>query len=310
MRKSSRFVLWFALLLGAAVVLGACGEEEGDGTDGGGGGGTDLATGESPCEEASDCSGDVCVALIDGGNPPVYCSEQCTANSCPSGFYCDDTTFALLPLSFCRYGATAPAQPDPPEEPPTLPCQDDTDCGEGLVCATLDGERGCAVPCTVEDDCTPPAVNGVIIAVGVQGEVGGGTWFGDSDATSPEGEEDAAKVGSANAVGFARAMTEDHMVGWFLNAEMGGRIGPEWLMLGGLGLGGSWIIGDGDPNAMLGMRAYLRWAGIQAGADRGLIATLAIEAHTDFAGAGGFYVIPSVGYAFGLGRGGASSEAP
>ena len=118
--------------------------------------GTLLETGDGPCEEADECAGDVCVALIDGDNPPIYCTEQCDGG-CPSGFFCDTQTFGLVGLEFCRYTTGQPDEeeaPPPPEEPPSLPCKSDDDCEEGLVCATFMGERECTLPCSIESDCT------------------------------------------------------------------------------------------------------------------------------------------------------------
>lgn len=135
-------------------------DDGGDG-DGGGGGSGDggagsnpggKATGQGPCEAASECANDVCVALIDGNNPPVYCTQLC--GSCPDGFYCDSSTFGLIGLNFCRFGATEPAMPETPPEPPRVPCTTDADCEGALVCATWMGERNCTRPCSVEDDCT------------------------------------------------------------------------------------------------------------------------------------------------------------
>lgn len=154
--------LWRArtLLPGLLVAIGlttACGGEAngGEGTDAGpgsGGSGERLSTGEGPCDEPDECAGGVCVALIDGNNPPVYCSEECGA--CPDGFYCDQDTFALAGLSFCRFGATPSEPPPPPPEPPRLPCKADDDCDGGLVCATFMGERDCTIPCSAEPECS------------------------------------------------------------------------------------------------------------------------------------------------------------
>ncbi|MEZ4266550.1 MAG: hypothetical protein R3F39_09240 [Myxococcota bacterium] len=134
---------------------------DGDG-DGGSSSGSAKATGEAGCEEASDCKKDVCVALIDNPNPPVYCSETCTSGSCPSSMYCDTSTFSLLNLSFCRFGSTSSegSVNVPASEPPRLPCKADADCESGQVCATVDGKNSCAIPCTVESDCTPPPLPG------------------------------------------------------------------------------------------------------------------------------------------------------
>ncbi len=138
----------------AAGCPGGAGEEGDD--DGG-----QLPLGDGPCDRASDCQGDVCVALIDGGNPPVYCTQRC-AGDCPEGFYCDSSTFSLIGLDFCRPGEP-PTPDDPPasEEPARLPCTEDPDCDAGQVCATSMGERGCTIACAVEDDCTPPSFGGV-----------------------------------------------------------------------------------------------------------------------------------------------------
>ena len=100
-----------ALTLSIAFGLGlGCdsggGSAESGASDGGGTVNPDgRPTGDGPCEEASECAGDVCVGIIDGSNPPVYCTEQCSPGSCPDGFYCDEESFALIDLSFCRFGS-------------------------------------------------------------------------------------------------------------------------------------------------------------------------------------------------------------
>lgn len=148
-----------SFVLSAAFVVFACSDGGGtaSGADGGGGGGELLATGEGPCESAEECEGGVCVALIDGDHPPVYCSQEC--GDCPDGFYCDEDLFALAGLSFCRFGDT-PQQSEPPEEPPRRPCRSDAECAPG-VCATYHGERGCTIACDDEEECTLPPVGGV-----------------------------------------------------------------------------------------------------------------------------------------------------
>lgn len=149
--QSSILILTLTLTLTAA-----CGG--GDAGPNGGG----KATGAGPCDVPSQCAGDVCVAIIDDGHPPVYCSEECTATSCPSGFYCDTATFALVGKTFCRFGTLPPGEnPPPPVEPPRLPCMKDTDCDGGEVCANSGGYRDCTLPCTTESQCTPPALGGI-----------------------------------------------------------------------------------------------------------------------------------------------------
>jgi hypothetical protein len=123
------------------------------------------ATGQGPCAEGDECRGDVCVAIIDGNNPPNYCTQTCTAGSCPSGFFCDADTFALVGLSFCRFGGDPPqGEPAPaPEEPPRRPCKDDSGCDSGEICATYEGERGCTIACTQESQCDIPSVGGITV---------------------------------------------------------------------------------------------------------------------------------------------------
>lgn len=146
--------------LGLAILVLGCGDD-GMGSGGTDGVGKQLDNGQGPCDKADDCKGDVCVALIDGDNPPVYCTQQC-GGGCPDGFYCDQSTFALAGLEFCRLGdPPAAGEPPPSEEPPRLPCSEDADCEGGQVCATYMGERGCTPPCAVEADCTPPAFGGI-----------------------------------------------------------------------------------------------------------------------------------------------------
>lgn len=140
-----------------SLTIACCGGDDSQnssadgGRSGGGGGGALLQTGEGPCDDASECAGDVCVALIDGNHPPVYCTQECGA--CPADFWCDSDTFALAGLSFCRFGDTPSTPPEPPPEPPRIPCRDDSSCDDGLVCATFEGERDCTIPCSDESQC-------------------------------------------------------------------------------------------------------------------------------------------------------------
>ncbi len=164
MSHTSRPTFWIALL-GLMLLLPACSTDRrgggSDDDDTGGGSGDDddaaggIATGDGPCEDGSDCVGGICVALIDAPNPPVYCTQSC-GSSCPDGMYCDSETFGLAGVDFCRFGGTSgqpPAEEDPPEEPPSLPCSSDAECDNGLICAQYMGERGCAPLCNSDDDC-------------------------------------------------------------------------------------------------------------------------------------------------------------
>lgn len=178
MKLMNRRALTFCAVLLIAPALGAaCGEDTNESSNNKTNNTTNnnnnnnnpnpqgKATGAGPCEEASECKGDVCVALIDGNNPPVYCTQECTAGSCPSGFFCDADTFAIVGRTFCRFGAE-PAQgeePAPPEEPPRLPCKQDSECESGEVCGTYMGERGCTIACAKEADCDIPSVGGITV---------------------------------------------------------------------------------------------------------------------------------------------------
>ena len=184
--KTNALVFLTSLFLGAGLI--ACGGDGGNNDSSNGssnsssnngdsnksssnGSTSKLATGEGPCEAAEVCKGNVCVALIDGDNPPNYCTQECDNSQCPQGFVCDKELFSLAGLTFCRFAPDQPDEPAPtPEEPPTLPCKSDSDCDNGMVCASAGGERGCAMPCTVESDCTPPALNGVSIDILTCGE--------------------------------------------------------------------------------------------------------------------------------------------
>jgi len=141
-------MLMLATVLSVALFVG-CENAPGGGDDDDAAGGK-MATGEGPCEEAQECQGDICVALIDGDHPPVYCSEPC--GNCPDGFFCDDQTFALVGLEFCRFGDSAESAP-PPEEAPYLPCASDDDCEGDMVCAESGGEKGCATLCSEDSQC-------------------------------------------------------------------------------------------------------------------------------------------------------------
>jgi hypothetical protein len=105
------------------------------------------------------------VAIIDGNNPPIYCTQEC--GTCPEKMYCDAQTFGLIGLSFCRFSlepdGVAPATPPAPTEPPRLPCKEDGDCEGELVCATFQGKNDCTKICAVEDDCSPPSLGGVTL---------------------------------------------------------------------------------------------------------------------------------------------------
>jgi len=116
-----------------------------------------IATGDGPCDDGGDCEGGVCVALIEEPNPPVYCTQPC-GSGCPDDMYCDDQTFALAGVDFCRFGGNGGNPPPsdeqvPPEEAPSLPCSTDSDCEGNLICAEFMGESGCAPPCNNDDDC-------------------------------------------------------------------------------------------------------------------------------------------------------------
>lgn len=147
---------YHAWAYGIALVLSGCGDS---------GGGGALPDGEGPCERPSDCQGNVCIAIVDAGHPPVYCTQTC-GGGCPDGFYCDDSTFALVGLDFCRLG-DPPAQGElpPNEEPPRRPCAEDGDCDAGEVCATWMGERDCTIACVEESECTPPPLGGLTFDV-------------------------------------------------------------------------------------------------------------------------------------------------
>ena len=161
-----------------ALTLAGCGGDGRNGSGGpsattGDGGATSSqtgakATGEGPCEASDECRGGVCVALIDGSHPPNYCTEECGA--CPAGFYCDQQTFSLLGLSFCRFGEITAGEPPPPaEQPPRLPCRSDSECPDGAVCATFQGERDCTTTCDGEEACTPPSLGGIVLDVATCG---------------------------------------------------------------------------------------------------------------------------------------------
>ena len=163
---TSRFHYLLALMLLCSTVLGlaACstsrssrGDDDDDDASDDDDGANLIETGDGPCEDGSECEGGVCVALIDEPNPPVYCTEPC-GSACPDDMYCDDQTFALAGVDFCRWGGNNGTPPPadeqaPPEEPPSLPCSTDADCEGNLICAEHMGERGCAPPCSSDDDC-------------------------------------------------------------------------------------------------------------------------------------------------------------
>lgn len=96
----------------------------------------------SECFEGGDCSGGLCLA--DPGNPPAsepgFCSETCSAGSCPGG-------------DFCSQGRCIVGRVD---------CVADADCGGmSRVCARdLDGRYRCLRLCLQDSVCfmTPGAV--------------------------------------------------------------------------------------------------------------------------------------------------------
>ncbi|MCA9541138.1 MAG: hypothetical protein KC620_19695 [Myxococcales bacterium] len=171
-----RIALWVAAALSLVLAIGCDSGGDDSSSDGGGsgagggGGGGNKATGQGPCEEASECAGNVCVGIIDGNNPPVYCTESCDDGNCPDGFHCDSNTFSLVGVTFCRFGGTEPMMEETPSEPPRLPCKEDADCEGDLVCATWMGQRDCTILCNAEADCTPPSVGGVTIDVATCGQ--------------------------------------------------------------------------------------------------------------------------------------------
>lgn len=142
MTKQTIFRYVSVLLSAGLLYLGGCSSSGAKGI------------GEAGCDQPSECAGNLCVALVDGTNPSIYCSQLCDASrTCPSGFYCDAQTFGVTGISFCRFGATQPSQPEPPKEAPRLQCKVDKDCQSGEVCATADGGRDCTIPCSKAADC-------------------------------------------------------------------------------------------------------------------------------------------------------------
>lgn len=166
MTNPARYFLSLLLLCSCVLLLASCttsrrggddddAADDDDATDDDDGASL-TATGDGPCDDGGECEGGVCVALIDDPNPPVYCTQPC-GSGCPDDMYCDDQTFALAGVDFCRLGGSNGSPPGgeqtPPEEPPTLPCTSDADCDGNLICAEHMGERGCAPPCSSDDDC-------------------------------------------------------------------------------------------------------------------------------------------------------------
>lgn len=104
--------------------------------------------GQGPCVQPSDCSTGLCLEI----NGESYCSQEC--GSCPSGMYCDAALFGAIGLNVCVKGTDqTPVQPQ--QKPPVVPCMNDKDCPNGLVCATYKGEKGCTKSCDKDSDCGP-----------------------------------------------------------------------------------------------------------------------------------------------------------
>lgn len=114
--------------------------------------------GEGPCKNASECASGTCVAI----NDDTYCSQTC--GSCPGGMVCDDKLFQMAGVKVCLKGtAASPPKIEENEPPPRLPCANDKQCPNGLICAEMQGVRDCTKPCTAEEQCKIPEIMGMKI---------------------------------------------------------------------------------------------------------------------------------------------------
>jgi hypothetical protein len=68
-------------------------------------------------------------------------------------------------VSVCqdKKSSPSPSNPPSPKDQPKLSCETDKDCSAihaGTVCGEWMGEHDCTIPCTSDDVCNPPPVEG------------------------------------------------------------------------------------------------------------------------------------------------------
>lgn len=134
------------LLLIAACGLAACGS-------------SDDSSEAVACETSSECGSDVCVRVGSASTCAPKCSVS--ANECSGGASCQG--LGSLEVNVCAEKPKDPAQPKV-EEQPRVACKTDSDCSSldsRAICAQWKGVRDCSVPCTANDQCNPPSVDGI-----------------------------------------------------------------------------------------------------------------------------------------------------
>lgn len=126
----------------------------------------DAVVAGSTCTSTSECaSGSTCVAYGSGaGTCLVDCSVS--ANACGGTAQCSGAGSASIDV--CQEPAKATNADNPPKEEtqPRIPCTTDAECGAiatGGICVQWRGVRDCSFACSVEDDCTPPALAGTTV---------------------------------------------------------------------------------------------------------------------------------------------------
>lgn len=134
------------LLFVAACCLAACGSSE-DSSE------------AVACETSSECGSAVCVRVGDA----AACAPKCSvsANECSGGASCQG--LGSVEVNVCAPAPKDPAQPTV-EEQPRVSCKTDTDCSSldsRAVCAEWNGLRDCTIPCTANDQCNPPSLDGM-----------------------------------------------------------------------------------------------------------------------------------------------------
>jgi len=95
------------------------------------------ATGQfgDACSEHGECVGGYCIEAV--GGVGGVCTRECN-DDCPAEWTCRQIDFGGNAVRVCV--------PDAPQL--CLACADDTECGTGAACLTIDAQRACGTQCT------------------------------------------------------------------------------------------------------------------------------------------------------------------
>lgn len=175
---------------------------------------TPKATGEAPCKTGAECSSFLCAA---GG----YCTDFCSASSCPTGMVCQDVSFPMFtkPVPACvpLGGGTACEQCRNTECVNVVSdCIADASCKAVLACADACADAACIAACKATNaagadaydsvaycacnsSCAAPCASHCSAGTGGAGGAAGGGGAAGAGATGAGGGAPGGTTGSGGA---------------------------------------------------------------------------------------------------------------